>query len=112
MPSQQHECLLLLFRNRTTLAPEVLVETLQAEMPDYERARIDSADLTDIQPAEYRADLVVSLIAADGASAMSIVVEVQLSVDEKKRWVWPALAALFQERRPASGDTENGHGDD
>lgn len=58
MPSQLHEALLLLFRNRPALAPELLRDALHVELPQYTEARIDSADLTDIQPAEYRADLV------------------------------------------------------
>jgi hypothetical protein len=59
MPSHLHEALLLLFRNRPALAPELLREALHVQLPDYTDVRIDSADLTDIQPAEYRADLVV-----------------------------------------------------
>ena len=34
------------------------------DLPAYSAVRIDSAELTDIQPAEYRADLVVTLIDA------------------------------------------------
>ena len=59
MPSHLHEALLLLFRNRPALAPELLRSALHQELPAYTEARIESADLTDIQPAEYRADLVV-----------------------------------------------------
>lgn len=55
MPSLHHEALLQLFRNRPLLAPELLREAL----PPFSEARLESAELTDIQPAEYRADLVV-----------------------------------------------------
>jgi hypothetical protein len=58
MPSQLHEALLLLFRNRPTLAPELMRDALHCELPAFTEARIDSADLTDVKPAEYRADLV------------------------------------------------------
>jgi hypothetical protein len=57
-----HEALSMLFRNRPALAPELLREALHVELPDYTEVRIDSADLTDIQPAEYRADLVILLL--------------------------------------------------
>jgi len=50
MPSHLHEALLLLFRNRPALAPELLREALHVQLPDYTDVRIDSADLTDIQP--------------------------------------------------------------
>jgi hypothetical protein len=62
MPSYLHEALLMLFRNRPALAPELLRDALHVSLPDYTEVRIDSADLTDIQPAEYRADLVVLLL--------------------------------------------------
>lgn len=96
MPSQLHEALLLLFRNRPTLAPELLRDALHVELPSYTEARIDSADLTDIQPAEYRADLVVLLL--DGTPVLGIVVEVQLSPDERKRLVWPVYVANLRAR--------------
>lgn len=62
MPSHLHEALLLLFRNRSALAPELIRHALHAALPEYSEARIESANLTDIQPAEYRADLVVMLL--------------------------------------------------
>lgn len=96
MPSQLHEALLLLFRNRPALAPELLREALHVELPDYTEARIDSADLTDIQPAEYRADLVVLLL--HGAPVLGIVLEMQLSNDEDKRYVWPVYVANLRAR--------------
>lgn len=83
MPSQLHEALLQLFRNRPMLAPELLCGALQVELPTYTEARLDSAELTEIQPAEYRADLVVLLFEAK--PVFGIVVEVQLSEDTRKR---------------------------
>ncbi len=96
MPSHLHEALLQLFRNRPALAPELLRDALQFELPAYTDARLDSADLTDIQPAEYRADLVVLLL--DGRPVFGIVVEVQLSADERKRFVWPVYVANLRAR--------------
>ncbi|MCW5572406.1 MAG: DUF4351 domain-containing protein [Steroidobacteraceae bacterium] len=49
------------------------------------------ADLTELQPAEYRADLVVSLL--DGACVHGVIIEVQLSPDRRKPFVWPAYVA-------------------
>jgi hypothetical protein len=66
MPSQLHEVLLLLFRNRPSLAPDLLRDVLGVALPEYTEARIDSADLTQVQPTEYRADLVVLLLPAGG----------------------------------------------
>jgi hypothetical protein len=96
MPSQLHEALLLLFRNRPTLAPELLRDGLHMELPDYTEARIDSADLTDIQPTEYRADLVVLLLR--GEPVLGIVVEVQLAADARKFFVWPVYVTNLRAR--------------
>src|SRR5678815_3116514 len=88
MPSLLHESHLLLFRNQPALAPALLRDVLRVELPSYQEARIVSADLSDVRPTEYRADLVVQLF--DGKSVCAIVVEVQLSVKEPKRFAWPA----------------------
>jgi hypothetical protein len=96
MPSHLHEALLLLFRNRPALAPELLREALHVQLPDYTDVRIDSADLTDIQPAEYRADLVVLLLR--DTPVLGIVLEVQLSSDDDKRYVWPVYVANLRAR--------------
>ncbi len=96
MPSQLHETLVLLFRNRPALAPELVREALRAELPHYSDARIESADLTEVQPAEYRADLVVVL--REEKPVFGIVVEVQLSNDMGKLYTWPAYTANLRAR--------------
>jgi len=96
MPSQLHEALLLLFRNRPELAPELLRDALRVTLPPYTEVRIDSADLTEVQPAEYRADLVMLLL--NGVPVLGIVVEVQLSLDTRKRFVWPVYVVNLRAR--------------
>jgi hypothetical protein len=96
MASQLHEALLLLFRNRPALAPELLREALHVPLPPFSEVRIESAELTDIQPAEYRADLVVLLY--QGVAVLGIVVEVQLRPDEDKRFSWPVYVATLRAR--------------
>jgi hypothetical protein len=96
VPSQLHEALLLLFRNRPDLAPDLLRDALRVELPAYTEARIESAELTDVQPAEYRADLVVLLY--DGQPVLGIIIEVQLAPDEHKRFAWPVYAVGLRAR--------------
>lgn len=96
MPSYLHEALLQLFKNRPQLAPELLRDALHEPLPDYTEARIESAELNDVQPTEYRADLVVLL--HDGKPVLGIVVEVQLARDETKRYVWPVYVANLRAR--------------
>jgi len=96
MVSWLHESHLLLFRNQPALAAQLMREALGVDVPSHREARVISADLTDIQPAEYRADMVVQLF--DERSVFAIVVEVQLAEDPRKRFTWPAYAAVLRAR--------------
>ena len=99
MPSVLHEGLLDLFRNRPTLAPELLRDVLHAPLPAFATARVGEANLTEIVPTERRADLVLVLEGGTDASARgAIVVEVQLSVDPDKCWSWPVYLASLRAR--------------
>jgi len=59
--------------------------------------RLESAELTDVQPAEYRADMVILLV--DCKAVLWIIVEVQLQEDPRKRFTWPIPRRLPRERR-------------
>ncbi len=98
MPSLTHEGLVSLFRNRPELAPELLRDALGIELPAYAEARVESSDLTEVVPAEYRADLVVLLV--DGKPVFGIVVEVQLELkeDDRKFFTWPSYMANLRAR--------------
>jgi hypothetical protein len=96
MPSVVHEALILLFRNRPALAAELVRDVLHVELPEFKEARISSADLTEMRPAEYHADLVVELL--DDGPVGAVVLEVQRAVDERKRLSWPSYAAVLRRR--------------
>jgi hypothetical protein len=102
MPSMAHEVLVDLFKNRPSLGPELLTEALGVTLPSYNEARLVSIDLTQIRPAEYRADVVVLLLDA-GAPISVVIVEVQLAVDDDKRVTWPeyTMGARAKHRCPA-----------
>ncbi len=88
MPSMAHETLVDLFKNRPALGAELLSEALGVALPSYTEARLISIDLTQIRPAEYRADVVVLLL--DGDVPVSVlIIEVQLGIDPRKRFTWP-----------------------
>jgi hypothetical protein len=87
MVSTLHETLLRLFRDRLTLAPELLQSVLDFPVPAYTEIRMESADLTQVTPTEYRADLVLRLVA--GRPVLAIVLEVQIAPDADKRFSWP-----------------------
>ena len=102
MPSMAHEVLVDLFKNRPELGPELLTEALGVALPSYDEARLVSIDLTQIRPAEYRADVVVLLLDA-GTPISVVIVEVQLAVDDDKRFTWPEylMGARARYRCPA-----------
>ncbi len=95
-PSYLHEGLIALFRERPQLAPELMRSALEVPLPDYAEARVESADLTQLDPAELRADLVILL--RDGKPVLAIVLEVQLATDPRKRFTWPAYVAGIRAR--------------
>src|SRR5262245_20963031 len=102
MPSMAHEVLVDLFKNRPSLGPELLTEALGVALPPYTEAHLASIDLTQVRPAEYRADVVVLLLDA-GAPIWVVVIEVQLAIDDDKRFTWPeyTMGARAKHRCPA-----------
>jgi hypothetical protein len=74
----------------------VLRDALHIGLPAYRNARIEAADLTDIKPTEYRADLVVVL--TQDKPVYGIIVEVQLARSEHKPFAWPAYVANLRAR--------------
>jgi hypothetical protein len=96
MPSQLHESHLFLFRNQPELAADLIRTALGVTLPAYAEARVISAELTEVQPPEYRADMVIELWR--GAPVYGIVVEVQLRKDERKKFAWPVYVANLRAR--------------
>jgi hypothetical protein len=95
MPSVLHEAIVTLFRNRPTLAAELLVR-VGVPVPHADEARVQEADLTQIVPTEYRADLVV--VHGEGVDGVAVVLEVQLAQDPDKTFVWPLYQAALRAR--------------
>jgi hypothetical protein len=96
MPSYVHELLLLLFRNRSRSAADLL-RVLDVQVPEYDEVCIESSDLNHLEPAEYRADLAVLLLKGT-RRALGVIVEIQLQTDEDKRYAWPAYVTNFRAR--------------
>jgi hypothetical protein len=96
VPSYVHELLLLLFRNRSGSAAELL-RGLDVQLPEYDEIRTDSSDLSDLRPAEYRADLVLFLMRGS-QRVLGVIVEVQLGRDEDKPYAWPGYVANLRAR--------------
>ena len=96
MPSYLHELILLLFRNRSESAADLL-RKLDVEPPEHDEVSAESSDLNDLRPAEYRADLVLFLLRRT-RKVLGIIVEVQLGCDDDKPYAWPAYIANLRAR--------------
>lgn len=97
MPSHLHEALIELFRQRPSLAVELLADPLGIPIPPYRQVRLDPGELTDVDPTEYRADAVVTLIGPRGP-VLAVIVEVQLSPARRKRRSWPVYVTTLHAR--------------
>ena len=96
MSSYLHELLILLFRNRSGSAAELLRE-VDVLLPEYDEIRVESSDLGNLRPAEYRADLVLFLVQGS-RKVLGVIIEVQLACDEDKPYAWPAYVANLRAR--------------
>jgi len=96
MPSNLHEWILELFRNRSATVPDLL-RNLDVSLPEYDGTRVEMPNVNSLRPVEYAADLVVFL-ARGSRYVFGVVVEVQLSRDEDKPYVWPVYVANLRAR--------------
>lgn len=97
MPSHLHEAFVDMFRQHPSLAPELLAGPLGVELPSWQQARLESAELTNVLPTEYRADAVVVLTDADRPT-LAVVIEAQLGRDGAKRRSWPVYLTTLHAR--------------
>lgn len=95
MPSLIHEALVMLFRNRPTLAGELLALAGGKGVPAFTSVRVEDGNLTQLAPTQFLADLVVTLFSGERVR-LGIVVEVQLKRDENKRYSWPVYASTLR----------------
>jgi hypothetical protein len=97
MPSHLHENLVEMFRERPEFAAELLADPLGIPVPAFEQANLSSAELNNVLPTEFRADLVVNLTKAD-VPVLAVVIEAQLGTDDQKRRSWPAYVGTLHAR--------------
>lgn len=98
VPSRAHEALVELVRKQPLLVPEMLRGMLGVDLPGFARARMESGDLSQLQPTEFRADAVVALTDEHGNPVLAVVVEVQRSCDPGKRYAWPVYLTTLRSR--------------
>ncbi|MBB4931597.1 hypothetical protein F4561_002417 [Lipingzhangella halophila] len=98
MPGFDHELQVQLFQRNPDLAPALLDEVCSFPIPDYARAEIGCADLTNLTPKPYKADDVTVLYAADGKRLLAVITETQQREDQDKPFTWPVYVTTVRER--------------
>ena len=96
MPSTLHEILIELFRTNAQLASDLLCEMFGVVLPKFASIHVEDAQLNEIVPTEYCADL--ALLFVEEEPIYGAVIEVQLHRDEDKRYSWPVYATAFRSK--------------
>lgn len=97
MPSTFHEVLIELFRHRPDVVTDLLADQFELKVPSWDQSRIESGEITELVPTEYRADSVFVFSDPDGP-VLAVVLEVQLRRDPGKRWSWPVYLSTLRAR--------------
>lgn len=94
MTSKTRENLLMLFRNRPTLAAEILRDIFHQAVPSFTRARI--VDLSESSAAGTDSEMAV--VYEDEPPLFAVVVAAQPDRDPEKRYLWLTLLAGVRAR--------------
>jgi hypothetical protein len=100
MVSLKHEGVLQLVRDRPAFAADLLGDLLAVKVPAFRKARCVDVTLSQVAPAEYRADAVV--LFTKRKPVFGVIIEAQLRPKKDKRFTWPlyAVGARARERCP------------
>lgn len=93
-----HETLVDLLINQPPLVAQLLSEVFDVEVPSWQRIEIPSANLSDIDPVERRADALLTLVDTNAKPVLAVVIEVQLSPKLDKRYRWPVYLTTIRDR--------------
>lgn len=99
MPSLEHELLVALLRAHPQLLLDLLGAAFGRSAEGYVDVLTASENLTEIEPPERRADLVLLIRPSpEHAPTAAWVVEVQLRPDPRKHYAWPVYVAVLRAR--------------
>jgi len=97
MLSMLHHAWVDFFQRVPEMAPEVLRRFCGIRVPEYNSIRLGGlTDLCPWLPTEARAEAIVLL--AHDIPVYAIALDVQLSVDPLKRWIWPMFVTTLRAR--------------
>lgn len=102
MPSQLHEVLVAMLREQRSMTRALTELAMGTPLGANLQLRTRDQNFSEVQPPEYRADLVLELF-RDGESHPQsfVILEVQLTRDKRKRLAWPAYQAVLRSQYDA-----------
>jgi hypothetical protein len=95
MPSMPHQVLASLFRDSPALGLHLFQAATGTPLPPGMRARLHSAQFTDVQPPEYSADAAYLIEDEAGTVRDAAIAEIQLARDEDKHASWLQYTAMM-----------------
>jgi hypothetical protein len=99
MPTLEHNGFVDMFRENPSLAPHFVATLFHLEVPPYASVAVVESALDQLIPVEFRADLVLELRDASGATVLAIVLEVQREKDPDKKYSWLVYVAAVRARK-------------
>jgi hypothetical protein len=99
MPGIEHNGIVEMFRENPSLAPHLIEKLFHIKLPSHASAKVVESSLDQMIPIEFRADLVLELLDAQGKPVLLIVLEMQRDVDRDKEYSWPVYVAVIRARK-------------
>lgn len=93
MPSLKHEALVDLFRESPRFGLRLTCGVVDVDILPGAPVTLTSAEFTELNPPEYRADVVLRVDDPEGEAHDVFIVEIQLAPDPDKKFSWPFYAA-------------------
>jgi hypothetical protein len=95
MPGMPHQVLTSLLRESPALGLHLFQQATRKPLPPGARARLHSAQFTDVQPPEYSADAAYLIEDEAGTVCDAAIAEIQTARDEDKHASWLQYAATM-----------------
>jgi hypothetical protein len=96
MPSGEHETPIALAKLDPGLMTWLLAHLFDVKVPDYHHARARPTDVRVVVPRTYHADGMLLYCDAADQPVLAVVLEVQRSWDNTKRWTWKLYVAQLE----------------
>jgi hypothetical protein len=99
VPKLEHNGLVEMFRENPELAPHFLAIVFHEQVPPHASVRVADSALDQLIPVEFRADLVLELLDAEGKVILAVVLEAQREKKPRKKYTWAVYWSVVRAER-------------